>query len=63
MLNKKYGNKLCELMVKNNVDAMMIGPSVDLEFLMNYSPQPDERFQSQHSLISHLLTDVRYYQS
>jgi len=24
---------------------MMIGPSVDLEFLMKYSPQPDERLQ------------------
>jgi Xaa-Pro aminopeptidase len=56
MLNKKYGNKLCEIMVKNNVDAMMIGPSVDLEFLMNYSPQPDERFQALF-----LLSDKKYF--
>jgi len=56
MLNKKYGNKLGEIMVKNNVDAMMIGPSADLEFLMNYSPQPDERFQALF-----LLSDKRYF--
>ena len=46
MLNKKYGNKLHELMVKNNVDAMMIGPSVDLEFLTGFNPCVCERFQA-----------------
>jgi len=56
MLNKKYSDKLCEIMVKNNVDATMIGPSADLKFLMNYSPQPDERFQSLF-----LLSDKRYF--
>ena len=46
MLNKKYTNKLCEVMYKNNVDAMMIGPSVDLEFLTNFNPHICERFQA-----------------
>jgi len=46
MLNKKYGNKLYELMIKNNVDAMMIGPSVDLEFLTGFNPCVCERFQA-----------------
>ncbi len=56
MLNKKYVDKLCRIMVKNKIDGMMIGPSIDLKFLMNYSPQPDERFQSLF-----LLTDKRYF--
>ena len=56
MLNKTYANKLCEIMVKNNLDAMMIGPSVDLEFLMKYSPQLDERFQALF-----FLSDKRYF--
>jgi len=56
MLNKTYANKLCEIMVKNNLDAMMIGPSVDLEFFMRYSPQLDERFQALF-----LLSDKRYF--
>ena len=46
MLNKKYGNKLCELIIKNNVDAMMIGPSVDLEFLTGFNPCVCESFQA-----------------
>jgi Xaa-Pro dipeptidase len=46
MLNKKYIDKLCGLMVKNNVDAMMIGPSVDLEFLTDFNPSICERFQA-----------------
>ncbi|GAF80128.1 unnamed protein product, partial [marine sediment metagenome] len=46
MLNKKYTNKLCEVMDKNNVDAMMIGPSVDLEFLTDFNPHICERFQA-----------------
>ena len=56
MLSKKYIDKLCGIMVKNKIDAMMIGPSVDLKFLMKYSPQPDERFQSLF-----LLSDKRYF--
>jgi len=56
MLEKKYVNKLCNIMGKNNIDAMMLGPSIDLKFLMKYSPQPDERFQSLF-----LLSDKRYF--
>jgi len=56
MLNKKYVDKLCGIMAKNNIDGMMIGPSTDLEFLMKYSPQPDERFQALF-----LLFDKRYF--
>jgi len=56
MLSKKYCDKLCEIMVKNNIDAMMIGPSADLEFLMEYLPQPDERFQALF-----LLSDKKYF--
>jgi len=56
MLNKKYVDKLCGIMVKNKIDGMMIGPSVDLEYIMKYSPHIDERFQSLF-----LLSDKRYF--
>jgi len=56
MLDKKYCDKLCEIMIKNNIDAMMIGPSADLEFLMKYLPHPDERFQALF-----LLSDKKYF--
>ena len=56
MLNKKYCKKLCEIMIKNNIDAIMLGPSADLDFLMNYSPQTDERFQALF-----LLSDKKYF--
>ena len=56
MLNKKYVNKFCGIMVKNKIDGMMIGPSIDLKYLMKYSPQPDERFQSLF-----LLSNKRYF--
>ena len=56
MLNKKYVNKLCGIMVKNKIDGMMLGPSTDLEFLMKYSSHPDERFQALF-----LLSDKRYF--
>ncbi|MBA7523027.1 putative dipeptidase PepE [subsurface metagenome] len=56
MINKKYVDKLCGIMVKNKIDGMMLGPSTDLEFLMDYSPQPDERFQALF-----LLSDKRYF--
>jgi len=46
MLNKKYVDKLCGIMVKNNIDVIMISPSVDLEFLTNFSPTICERFQA-----------------
>jgi len=56
MLSKKYIDKLCGIMVKNKIDGMMIGPSIDLKYLMKYSPQPDERFQSLF-----LLSDKKYF--
>jgi Xaa-Pro aminopeptidase len=46
MLNEKYTNKLCKIMNNKGIDAMMIGPSDDLNFLIGYTPLPDERFQS-----------------
>lgn len=56
MLNGRYVKKLCTLMKKSDMDAMMIGPSDDLQFLMEYSPQADERFQAMF-----LLADERYF--
>lgn len=46
MLNQKYVDKLCKIMIKNEIDAIMIGPSVDLEFLTNFNPCICERFQA-----------------
>lgn len=45
MLNKKYLEKLIALMNEVSIDAMFIAPSEDLEFLMEFSPHMDERFQ------------------
>jgi len=46
MLNQKYIDKLLKIMKDKSIDALMIGPSTDLKFLLGYSPHPDERFQS-----------------
>jgi Xaa-Pro aminopeptidase len=46
MINKKYMDKLCSIMMEKEIDALMMGPSTDLKFLLGYSPLPDERFQS-----------------
>src|SRR6056297_445017 len=46
MLNQKYIDKLLKIMKDKNIDALMLGPSTDLKFLLGYSPHPDERFQS-----------------
>jgi len=46
IMNKKYMNKLCNIMMEKEIDALMMGPSTDLKFLLGYSPLPDERFQS-----------------
>jgi len=46
MLNQRYINNLRELMVKNNIDVMIIGPSVDLNFLTGFNPHICERFQA-----------------
>ena len=46
MLNQRYINKLRELMIKNSIDVMIIGPSVDLNFLTGFNPHICERFQA-----------------
>lgn len=45
MINEKYLDKLTQIMGSENVDAMLIAPSEDLEFLLGFSPHMDERFQ------------------
>ena len=45
MLNEVYLDKLVSIMGAEKVDAMLIAPSEDLEFLLGFSPHMDERFQ------------------
>ncbi|HOO12788.1 MAG TPA: aminopeptidase P family N-terminal domain-containing protein, partial [Bacillota bacterium] len=45
MLNEAYLDKLVGIMGTEGVDAMLIAPSEDLEFLLGFSPHMDERFQ------------------
>lgn len=56
MFNTKYFNKLLSVMKKDNVDAMLIAPSTDLQFLMGFSPHMDERFQGLF-----ILNNGRYF--
>lgn len=56
MFNSKFFNKLLSVMKKDNVAAMLIAPSSDLEFLMGFSPHMDERFQGLF-----VLNDGRYF--
>lgn len=56
MFNNKFFNKLLSVMKKDNVTAMLIAPSSDLEFLMGFSPHMDERFQGLF-----VLNDGRYF--
>jgi Xaa-Pro dipeptidase len=44
-LNKIYFDKTVEVINKNELDAMLIIPSEELEFLMDFSPSLCERFQ------------------
>jgi Xaa-Pro dipeptidase len=46
MFNKKYTDKLRKLMANNNINAIIIGPSVDLDFLTGFNPRICERFQA-----------------
>lgn len=46
MLNKKYAEKLSELMLKEKIDVTIIGPSVDLYFLTGFNVHVCERFQA-----------------
>lgn len=56
MFNTKFFNKLLSVMKKDDVAAMLIAPSSDLEFLMGFSPHMDERFQGLF-----VLNDGRYF--
>lgn len=56
MFKAAYIDNLYSLMKKNNLDAIIIGPSDDLEYLLHYTPAPDERFQALF-----LLQDGRYF--
>jgi len=46
MLNTSFVDKLINLLEEREIDAVMIAPSDDLEFLMGFSPHMDERFQA-----------------
>lgn len=46
MLNKKYADKLRDLMAKNNIDAIIIGPSDDLNYLTGFNVHICERLQA-----------------
>ncbi|MFX0549605.1 M24 family metallopeptidase [Hathewaya histolytica] len=56
MFQAPYIENLYALMKKNNLDAIVIGPSNDLIYLLDFSPAPDERFQALF-----LLADGRYF--
>ncbi len=56
MLNKKYADRLSELMVKDGIDVIIIGPSVDLYYLTGFNVHVCERFQA-----SFYLTDGKYF--
>lgn len=56
MLKANYIENLYALMKKNNLDAVIIAPSQDLQYLIDFSPAADERFQALF-----LLQDGRYF--
>ena len=45
MINKTAINKLASLLTEHGLDAILVAPSQDLEFLMGFSPFFCERFQ------------------
>lgn len=45
MLNKEAVKKLADLEKKQGIDAVLVAPSLDLKFLMGFSPYLCERFQ------------------
>jgi len=45
-MNEKYLKKLAEEMKKNKVDAMLIAPSEELQFILGHTPFLCERFQA-----------------
>lgn len=46
MFKAPYIENLYDLMNTNNIDAVIIAPSGDLEYLLDFSPAADERFQA-----------------
>lgn len=44
-MNTEYYEKTLESIRKNNLDAVLIVPSEELEFLLGFSPTICERFQ------------------
>ncbi|WP_050608114.1 M24 family metallopeptidase [Clostridium niameyense] len=46
MFKAPYIENLYKSMRKDNLDAIIIGPSQDLEYLLDFSPVRDERFQA-----------------
>ena len=53
---KKRINKLADSLKKENIDAVMVGPSPDLEYLTGLTPSADERFKGLF-----VLSDGRYF--
>lgn len=45
-MNKKYLDKLVKVLNQRNMDAILVAPSEELEFLMGHSPHICERFQA-----------------
>ena len=45
-MNLFYKEKLCEVLQKNNVDAILIAPGEELEFILGHTTHICERFQA-----------------
>ena len=45
-MNQFYKEKLCEVLKQNNIDAMLIAPSEELEFILGHTTHICERFQA-----------------
>ncbi|NPV43237.1 MAG: aminopeptidase P family protein [Firmicutes bacterium] len=56
MLNEKYMERLAKQIDQCDVDAIIIGPSKDLEYITGFLSQEDERFQGLF-----LLRDGKYF--
>jgi len=56
MINEKYLERLSKQLGQCNIDAMIIGPSNDLEYITGFLSHEDERFQGLF-----LLRDGKYF--
>ena len=45
-MNKKYFDRLVQILDKNNIDAMLVAPSEEMEFLIGHNTHLCERFQA-----------------